>query len=137
MTEPKYVNWDIRQPGISFCLSEGRITLFKTTMEILGYPEYYRFLFSPESKVFAVQACEIGDEGANRGKMAPGLDPLSLKSLDLVRFVYRTCDWKEKPTYRVPGIGFPEDKAVQFDLEAAYEIHESRVVKADSFLRGL
>ena len=128
MTEPKYVNWDIKQPGISFCLSEGRITLFKTTMEILGYPEYYRFLFSPESRVFAVQACKIGDEGANRGKMTPGLDHLSLKSLDLVRFVYRTCDWKEKPTYRVPGIGFPEDKAVQFNLREAYEIHESRVM---------
>ena len=111
--------------------------LFKTTIGILGNPEYYRFLFSPERRQFAVQACGIGDEGANRREMELGIDNYSIKSMALVRFVYQTCEWKEKLTYRVPGVGFSEDKAVQFNLKEAYEIHESRVVKADSFLCGL
>ena len=131
MTDEKYVNWDLKQPGISFCLNEGRITLFKTTMDIPGYPEYYRFLFSPENGLLAVQACGINDKGANRGKMDLGLDHYSVKSMDLVRFVYHTCGWKGKITYRVPGIGFPEDRAVQFDLGNAYEIHEGRVVETN------
>ena len=128
MTDEKYVNWDLKQPGISFCLNEGRITLFKTTMDILGYPEYYRFLFSPENRHFAVQTCRISDEGATRGKMDVQQDHYRVKSMDLVRFVYHTCGWKGKITYRVPGIGYPGDKAVQFDLSEAFEIHEGRVV---------
>lgn len=120
------ISWDLKQPGISFCLTEGRITLFKSTLDNLGYPEYYRFLFSPEDRLFAVQRCGINDSGANRmGEVKK--EHNSVKTMDLVRFVYFTCCWKEKVTYRVAGVSFPEDRAVQFDLESAYEIHEGRV----------
>ena len=122
----EYVSWDLKQPGISFCLGEGRITLFKSTLDILGYPEHYRFLFSPEDKLFAVQKCGMSDPGSNRlGELKQ--DHYSVKTMDLVRFVYQSCGWQEKITYRVAGVAFPEDQAVQFDLAAAYEIHEGRV----------
>ena len=42
---------------------------------------------------------------------------------------YHSCRWKEKITYRVPGVAYPADRAVQFDLTAAYEIHEGRVME--------
>lgn len=54
------------------------------------------------------------------------------KTMDLVRFVYQSCCWKQKITYRVVGVGFREDGAVQFDLTTAYEIHEGRVRKANT-----
>ena len=129
MTDEKYVLWDLKQPGISFSLTEGRITLFKTTMEILGNPEFYRFLFSPEDSLFAVQTCGIGDKGANPVRMDLKYENYSVKSMDLVRFVYHSCRWKEKITYRVPGVAYPADRAVQFDLTTAYEIHEGRVME--------
>ena len=61
MAEDKYAFWDLKQPGISFNLTDGRITIFKSTLDIIGYPEYYRFLFSPEDRLFAVQKCGISD----------------------------------------------------------------------------
>ena len=126
MAEENYVTWDLKQPGISFCLAEGRITIFKSTLDVLGYPEYYRFLFSPEDRLFAVQKCTMSDPGANRlGKL--NQDHYNVKTIDLVRFVYSSCRWNEQITYRVAGVGFPMDGAVQFDLAAAYEIHEWRV----------
>lgn len=94
----------------------------------MEYPEYYRFLFSPEDRLFAVQKCGISDPGSNR-LGAIGQENYSVKPLDLVRFVYQSCGWKQKITYRVPGVGFPEDGAVQFDLTEAYEIHEGRVLE--------
>lgn len=48
----KYISWDLKQPGISFSLADGRITIFKRTLDVLEYPEYYRFLFSPEDQAF-------------------------------------------------------------------------------------
>lgn len=121
-----FVSWDLKQPGISFCLADGRITLFKSTLDVIGYPEYYRFLFSPEDRLFAVQKCEMSDPGSNRlGRLEQY--HFAVKTIDLVRFVYQSCRWKERITYRVAGIPFPEDKAVQFDLARAFEIHEGRV----------
>ena len=126
MMDGNYISWDLKQPGISFCLGDGRITLFKSTLDVLGYPEYYRFLFSPEDRLFAVQACGMTDHGSNRlGEVKR--EHYNVKTLDLVKFVYSTCRWKEKITYRIAGVFFPEDKAVQFDLVAAYEIREGRV----------
>lgn len=123
----KYISWDLKQPGISFSLADGRITIFKRTLDVLEYPEYYRFLFSPEDRLFAVQRCEMSDPGSNRlGDI--GQDNYSVKTMDLVRFVYQSCGWKPKITYRVAGVEFPEEGAMQFDLSAAYEIHEGRVL---------
>ena len=98
-------------------------------MEILGNPEFYRFLFSTEDSLFAVQTCGIGDKGANPVRMDLKYENYSVKSMDLVRFVYHSCRWKEKITYRVPGVAYPADRAVQFDLTTAYEIHEGRVME--------
>ena len=128
MMDENYISWDMKQPGISFCLTEGRITLFKSTLDALEYPEYYCFLFSPEDRLFAVQKCGMGDPGANRlGDTKQ--ENYNVKIMDLVRFIYHTCRWKEKVTYRIAGVSFPEDQAVQFDLESACEIHEWRVRK--------
>lgn len=131
MAEDRYVFWDLKQPGISFNLTDGRITIFKSTLDIIGYPEYYRFLFSPEDRLFAVQKCGISDPGANRLGELQQMH-FAVKTMDLVRFVYQSCCWKQKITYRVAGVGFREDGTVQFDLTTAYEIHEGRVRKANT-----
>ena len=50
---------DYNSPGISFDLKNGRIFVYKTTAEAIGTPEYARFMFSPEDRVFGIQACGI------------------------------------------------------------------------------
>ena len=51
-----------------------------------------------------------------------------IKSIKLVRFIYKQCDWQKKLTYRIPGVKYaPDSGLVFFDLRKAYEIHEGRM----------
>ena len=55
-----------------------------------------------------------------------------LKCKDLVSFVYQTCEWKKKLTYRIPGEKCaPDSHAVYFDLSRAMEVHEGRLKEAE------
>ena len=54
MSDEKHTYWDIKQPGISFNLGSGRIALYRATLEIMGYPEFYRFLFNPGKKTLGL-----------------------------------------------------------------------------------
>ena len=66
MSDEKHTYWDIKQPGISFNLGSGRIALYRATLEIMGYPEFYRFLFNPGKKTLTIQRCDIDDPGAHK-----------------------------------------------------------------------
>lgn len=123
----EYVSWDYSAPGISFNVGSGRITIFKTTLEAIGYPEYFRFLFSPEDQVFGIEPCEMDDGGAHRLPEIVKRDHYDIKSKDLVRFVFQSCGWAKKLTYRVPGVRkAPDSHTVYFDLRQALEVHEGR-----------
>ena len=127
----EYISWDYSIPGISFNVVSGRITIFKATLVALGYPEFYRFLFSPEDHIFGIESCGIDDEGAHRLPDEITREHYDIKSKDLVRFVYRTCGWQKKLTYRIPGVkSSPDYHQVYFDLRKAFEIHEGRMKEA-------
>ena len=128
----EYINWDVTAPGISFNIKTGRITIFKTTLVAMGYPEYFRFLFSPEDLVFGVEPCRIDDGGAQRLPDEITREHYDIKSIDLVRFVYKTCGWRKKLTYRIAGEKYaPDSRLVVFNLRKAYEIHEWRMKEAE------
>lgn len=79
----------------------------------------------PHSEVFlnrfSEASCHVGT-----GKL------YYIKSIHLVRFVYKTCGWEKKLTYRVPGKKYsPDDGLVYFDLRQAYEIHQGRMKEAE------
>ena len=50
MSEEVNTLWDAKKPGISVNLDTGRIAIHRTTLEIMGYPEYYRFLLNLRKK---------------------------------------------------------------------------------------
>ena len=128
----EYRTWDHSAPGISFNVVTGRITIFKQTLVAMGYPEYFRFLFSPEDLVFGIEPCGIDDEGAKRLPDEITREHYDIKSVHLVRFVYKTCGWQKKLTYRIPGEKYaPDSGLVVFDLRKAYEIHEGRMKEAE------
>lgn len=128
----EYITWDYTVPGISFNIDSGRITIFKTTLKAIGYPEFFHFLFSPEDLVFGIEPCTIDDGGAYRLPEHIKYDHHDLKSKDLVRFVYQSCGWKKKVTYRIPGVSAaPDSRTVYFDLRKALEVHEGRVKEAE------
>lgn len=126
-----YIVWDYSVPGISFNVDSGRITIFKTTLKAMGYPEFFHFMFSPEDLVFGIEPCGIDDGDANRLPDKLSRDHYDIKSKDLVRFVFQSCGWKKKLTYRVPGVKpSPDSRKVFFDLRQALEVHEGRVKEA-------
>lgn len=128
----EFIAWDFTVPGISFNIDSGRITIFKTTLKAIGFPEFFHFLFSPEDRVFGIEPCKIDDGGAYRLPEQIKYDHHDLKSKDLVRFVYQTCGWKKKITYRIPGEQIEADShMVFFDLDRALEVHEGRVKEAE------
>ena len=125
----QYISWDLSQPGLSFSLSSGRIIVFLRTLALLGYPEFIRSLFNPDSGMFAVQTCRMNDEGAKRLPIQKPDECVSIKNMDLVRLVYSSHHWNPRISYRLAGEFFPSEKLVNFDLSAAYEIHEGRIKK--------
>ena len=128
----EYIIWDSSSPGISFNIESGRITIFKTTLEAMGYPEFFRFRFSPEDMFFGIEPCGIDDGGAKRLPEVITREHYDIKSKGLVRFVYKSCGWGKKLTYRVPGEKFdPDNHLVVFDLRQAYEIHQGRMKEAE------
>ena len=97
------------------------------TLTALGKPEYYRFMFNTAEKRFAVQACRIDDDGAKHMPELKSSEHCDIKSKELVRFIYRTCGWNKKLSYRIAGAWVPDQRLVTFDLARALEIHEGRL----------
>ena len=131
MERDEYQNWDYNNPGISFNLTWGRITIFKTTLKELDFPEYIHFMLNTERKMLAIEACALEDPGGHRLTELKTRESCDVKSLELMRFVFRVCSWKEKVTYRVAGNLNPAKKRVEFDLSEALEIIEGRLRKPE------
>jgi len=125
----EYKIWDLSVPGISFSARSGRITIFKTTIEAIQHPEYIHFRFDPEDRMFAIEACEREDGGSYRlpGKLRR--KHYDFKCIDLVRFVFKTCKWDKRRTYRIAGkVYHPAGNMVYFDLDTALLVLEGRLV---------
>ena len=125
----RYETWDTSNPGITFALSTGRISVFLRTLTLLEYPQYYCFRFCSDLEQFDIRACEKNDEGAKRLRIRAPKEGVTVKDINLVRTVYSVCGWNPGISYRIAGSVMSEDKLVRFNLSGAYEIHESRLMK--------
>ena len=131
----RYETWDTSNPGITFALSTGRISVFLRTLTLLEYPQYFCFRFCSDLGQFDVRACEKNDEGSRLLRIRAPKEGVTVKNINLVRTVYSVCGWNPGISYRIAGNLRPEDKLVRFDLSSAYEIHEGRLMKNASTMR--
>ena len=128
----EYIAWDYSSPGISLNIVSGKITIFKSTLEALGHPEFFRFRFSPEDRILGLEPCDIDDAGAVHLPVNITQEYYEIRCMDLVRFIYRTCGWQKKLTYRIAGkTYFLGRRLVYFYLRSAYEIHNGRVLNSE------
>lgn len=102
--------------GISMSMKYGRFTLYRATLEVLGFPEYYRFLLNIEEKKLVVQACGIDDKGSHRLPEIKQKQCCEIKSVQMACLIFKNCSWDENYTYSINGVGFPEQNLVQYDL---------------------
>lgn len=122
------LSWENADLGISFSVAYGRINLFKTTLKAIGLPPYFRFLLDTENGKLAVEKCSYQSSGAHQLPENTSHDGYELKSMDMVRFIYQTCGWDKKFTYRIKGIAVPNRSMVVFDLTAALRVQEGRLI---------
>ena len=101
--------------GMSFCEEEGRITVFRKTLEALEWPSHYRFLYNRKMKQIAVQACGAEESGAHRVGKPDESNSDEIKCMALVRMIYGDS-------------AFPQQRLVSFKITDAMQIENGRVL---------
>lgn len=120
--------WHAGVLGMTFSIDEGRITIFRSTLETLGWPSHYRFLYNPQMNQIAVQACKAGDAGAHRVGKLNEFSSCEIKCVAFVRMVYKNAHWNKRRSYRMIGNPFPEQRLVSFQIQDALPIENGRVL---------
>ena len=120
--------WHAGVLGMTFSIDEGRITIFRSTLETLGWPSHYRFLYNPQMNQIAVQACKAGDAGAHRVGKLNEFSSCEIKCVAFVRMVYKDAEWNKRRSYRMIGNPFPEQRLVSFRIQDALPIENGRVL---------
>lgn len=114
--------WQQNMLGITFRYADGRVTVFQSALDSIGRPEFYHFLYNPIKQMFAIQACGMDAEGANRVPKKNQADRYEIKSKNLVRLIYQSCGWDRTRSYRLPGVEYPQQRLVNYDLRRAIPI---------------
>ena len=120
--------WHAGVLGMTLNMDEGRITIFRSTLETLGWPSHYRFLYNPQMNQIAVQACKAGDVGAHRMGKLNEFSSCEIKCVAFVRMVYKNAHWNKRRSYRMIGNPFPEQRLVNFQIQEALLIENGRVL---------
>ena len=127
MSKLRYIPWAVDDLGITFTMRKGRIQIFKKTLEKIQFPEYCHFLFNTVEKTIAIQACDMDDKGAHRLIVDTGKRfRCEVNCTNLVRFVYQTCGWDEKYSYRILGTPRLEEQLIKYDLKLARKVYKER-----------
>ena len=95
--------------GVTFNANEGRITIFRSMLEALGWPTYYRFLYNWKMGQIAVQACKAENAGAHRVTRLNETNSCEIKCVAFSRMIYQDAHWNMKRSYRLDGKLFPEE----------------------------
>ena len=120
--------WHAGVLGMTLNVDEGRITIFRSTLETLGWPSHYRFLYNPQMNQIAVQVCSAADAGAHRVGRLNEFSGCEIKCVAFVRMIYKNAKWDKRRSYRMIGNPFPEQRLVSFQIQEALPIENGRVL---------
>lgn len=120
----KEMGWDrecrYKMLGLTFNAVDGRITIFRSTLEELGWPTNYRFLYNRKAKQVAVQNCAAEDAGSHKTPKLNVSNSCEIKCMAFVRMIYRDMRWNQDNTYRLEGKSIPGQQLVSFDLSSPF-----------------
>ena len=120
--------WNQRMLGLTFNAVDGRITIFRSTLEALGWPTHYRFLYNRKSKQVAVQNCTAEDAGSHKTPKLNASNSCEIKCMALVKMLYRDMRWKRNNTYRLEGKSVPRQQLVSFDLDIPFLVENGKAL---------
>ena len=126
--QEKEQKWYSGMLGVTFNSEEGRITIFRSTLEALGWPTHYRFLYNRTMGQIAVQACRAEDAGAHRVTTLNETNSCEIKCVVFSRMIYQNAHWNMKRSYRLVGKSFPEQSLVSFSITDAIPIENGKML---------
>lgn len=126
--QKKEQKWYSGMLGVTFNAEEGRITIFRSTLEALGWPMHYRFLYNRTRGQIAVQACRAEDAGAHRVTTLNETNSCEIKCVTFSRMIYQNAHWNMKRSYRLVGKSFPEQSLVSFSITDAIPIENGKML---------
>lgn len=120
--------WNQRMLGLTFNAVDGRITIFRSTLEALGWPAHYRFLYNRKAKQVAVQNCTAEDAGSHKTPKLNASNSCEIKCMALVKMLYRDMRWERNNTYRLEGKSIPGQQLVSFDLDTPFLVENGKAL---------
>lgn len=126
--QEKEQKWYSGMLGMTFNADEGRITIFRSTLEALGWPSHYRFLYNREKKQIAVQACDAAASGSHRVTKMNESNSCEIKCMAFSRMIYQDARWSFRRSYRLTGKSFADQKLVSFSIRDAIPIENGKIV---------
>ena len=120
--------WNQRMLGLIFNAVDGRITIFRSTLEALGWPTHYRFLYNREARQMAVQNCTAEDAGSHKTPKLNASNSCEIKCMALVKMIYRDMRWERKNTYRLEGKSISGQQLVSFDLDTPFLVENGKAL---------
>lgn len=120
--------WNQRMLGLTFNAVDGRITIFRSTLEALGWPTHYRFLYNREARQMAVQNCTAEDAGSHKTPKLNASNSCEIKCMALVKMIYRDMRWERKNTYRLEGKSISGQQLVSFDLDTPFLVENGKAL---------
>ena len=111
---------------ISFYLKSNTIRVSKKSLKIMGEPPYVRFLVNRDNQKMIMQGYDrisqisfrVRKQMCRKGSR----ETLFVHSKAFCLMIAHWMDWDEGKSYRIPGVVYPEQKIVLFNVSEATEI---------------
>jgi hypothetical protein len=113
------INQTFLQPILSIDLKKNRIRIHKSTLHMLGDPEYIQLLVNPSARIIALRRSIREDHLAHHIKpqMLSTKNCCEIYSSDLLRTLRNVnCGWQNKQAYRIYGDLNQKEGIAQFSM---------------------
>ena len=103
-------------------ISGNTIKFNNQTAQELEYPEYIQFLVNAKDKQVAIRVCKENEPNSLQ-YCKDGVAPKYAVKLSLpvvTSIIRKMTNWQEKDSWNIPAVYFADEKALVFDLNAAY-----------------
>jgi hypothetical protein len=103
-------------------ISGNTIKFNNQTAQELEYPEYIQFLVNAKDKQVAIRVCKENEPNSLQ-YCKDGVAPKYAIKLSLpvvTSIIRKMTNWQEKDSWNIPAVYFADEKALVYDLSAAY-----------------
>ena len=114
-----------KHPGIRISSKWNKIYIFKSTIEVLGRPQYVQMLIHPEKRLLAIKGSEKNER--DTFLVPPRLFDnavceFKMESKLLTQQICDMAGWESGYAYRISGTRYPHVPVVVFELKKAERI---------------